>query len=89
MTIILQPEQEQLVAQAMETGAYRDPEEVIRRALEMLHSENESLRQQREEIGKKIDRAFEQFERGNCFTAEQSIADMEKRKRAWLSEHKG
>ena len=86
MTINLHPEHEQIIAQAMETGAYTDPDEVVRRALEMLHSENEWLHQQREEIAEKIDRAFEQFERGDFPTAEESIADMEKRKSAWLAE---
>ena len=33
----------------------------------------------------KIERAFEQFEKGEFFTAEESRADMEKRKAAWLA----
>ena len=40
MTITLRPEQEKLITQAMQTGAYRDPSEVIERALEMLRSED-------------------------------------------------
>ncbi len=86
MPINLRPEHEQIIAQALETGAYQDPDDVVRRALEMLHSENEWLHQQREEIAERVDRAFEQFERGDFFTAEESIADMEKRKSAWLAE---
>ena len=39
-----------------------------------------------EEIETKIDRALAQFERGEFFTAEESRADMERRKAAWMSE---
>ncbi len=67
---------------------YHDPEEVVQRALEMLHSENEWLHKQHEEIEEKIDRAFEQFERGEFFTAEESRADMARRKSMWRSNQK-
>jgi len=39
-----------------------------------------------EEVAEKIERAFGQFERGEFFSAEESLADMEKRKAAWLAE---
>ncbi|HTS30425.1 MAG TPA: hypothetical protein VMH81_31350 [Bryobacteraceae bacterium] len=41
MTITLRPEHESLIAEAIRTGAYQNPDEVIRRALEMLQSEDE------------------------------------------------
>ena len=88
MTITLRPEHEQLIAQAMKTGAYQNPDEVIGRALEMLHFEDERLQDQKELIHEKIERAFDQFERGEFFSAEESRADMEKRKAAWLAEQK-
>ena len=88
MTITLRPEHEKLVAQAMQTGAYENPDEVIGRALEMLHSEDEWIRDHRQEIAEKIERAFAQFERGEFFSAEESLDDMQKRKAAWLIEHK-
>lgn len=86
MTITLPPEHEELIAKAMETGAYQDPTEVIGRALEVLNSENEWLNDQRAEIAGKIEGAFEQFERGEFLTAEDAKADMAKRKSAWLRE---
>ena len=87
MTITLRPEQEKLITQAMQTGAYRDPSEVIERALEMLRSEDEWLDDDRVASSDKIERAFAQFERGEFLTAEQSCADMEKRKAAWVRGH--
>ena len=86
MTITLRPEHEQLIAQAMKTGAYQNPDEVIGRALEMLHFEDERLQDRKQSIHEKIERAFEQFERGEFFSAEESRADIEKRKAAWLAE---
>ena len=88
MTIKLRPEHEKLIAEAMETGAYQSPDEVIGRALEILHSEDEWLQNHSAEITKKIERAFGQFERGEFLSAEESKADMEKRKAIWLRDHR-
>jgi antitoxin ParD1/3/4 len=88
MTITLRPEHEKLIAQAMQTGAYQNPDEVIGRALEILNSEDEWLNDHKPEITEKIERAFGQFERGEFFSAQESQADMEKRKAAWLREQR-
>jgi putative addiction module CopG family antidote len=86
MTITLRPEQQKLIAQAMQTGAYQNPDEVIERALRTLHSDEEWLLDHKAEITDKIERALGQFDRGEFFSAEESRADMEKRKAAWLRE---
>jgi Arc/MetJ-type ribon-helix-helix transcriptional regulator len=86
MPISLRPEHEELIAKAMRTGAYRDPDEVIGRALEMLDSEDQWFDEHKEQIAGKIERAFAQFERGEFFSAEESRADMARRKAAWLLE---
>ena len=88
MTITLRPEHEQLIAQAIQTGAFQNPEEVIGRALEMLQFVDERLQDRKDLIHEKIERAFGQFERGEYFSAEESRANMEKRKAAWLAEQK-
>lgn len=88
MTITLRPEHEKLIAQAMQTGAYRDPDEVIGRALEILNSEDEWFHDHKPEITEKIERAFAQFDRGEFLSAQESQADMEKRKAAWLREQR-
>jgi len=89
MTITLRPEHEEMVARAMRTGAYESADEVISRALEMLNSQDEWVHDQKEEISAKIERAFEQFEHGEFFTAEESRIDLEKRKAEWLRNRKG
>jgi antitoxin ParD1/3/4 len=86
MPITLRPEHEELIARAMRTGAYRDPDDVIGRALEMLHSEEQWVDEHKKEIAEKIERAFAQFERGEFFSPAESRADMARRKAAWLLE---
>jgi putative addiction module CopG family antidote len=88
MTITLRPEDEQLVAQAIQTGAYQSADDVIARALEALRSEEDWLHENKDSLHEKIERAFGQCERGERFTAEESRADMEKRKAAWLADRK-
>jgi antitoxin ParD1/3/4 len=80
MNITLRPEHEEAIAMAIQSGAYQNPEQVIERALEVLRSEDEWLRNNREAIDQKLDRAIGQFERGEFLTAEESRAAMEKRK---------
>jgi Arc/MetJ-type ribon-helix-helix transcriptional regulator len=50
VTITLRPEHERLITEAMRTGAYQNPDDVIGRALEMLHSEDEWLLEQKGQV---------------------------------------
>ena len=86
MTITLRPEHEKLIAEAIETGAYRDSNDVIDRALELLQSEESSLGEDRTEISAKIERALAQFENGEFYTSEQFRSNMAQRKAKWLGE---
>jgi putative addiction module CopG family antidote len=88
MTIQLRPEHERAITEAIESGAYRDADEVIGRALEALRVEDEWMQAHRDEIEEKIDRAVGQFERGEFFSGEESRTDMERRKQAWLDERR-
>jgi Arc/MetJ-type ribon-helix-helix transcriptional regulator len=89
MTITLRPEHEKAIAQAIQSGAYQNPDEVIERALEVLRVEDEWLSGRKDEIGEKIDRAVGQFERREFLSSSESKADMTRRKTEWLSEQKG
>jgi antitoxin ParD1/3/4 len=89
MSITVRPDHEQWIDQAIEAGSYQNPDEVIGRALEVLRSEDQWLEENKEAINEKIDRAFDQFDRGEFFTADGSRIDMEKRKAARLREHIG
>ncbi|HWE51068.1 MAG TPA: hypothetical protein VG273_14845 [Bryobacteraceae bacterium] len=89
MTITIRPEHERLIAEAVETGGYLSPDDVIGRALEVLRSEDAWLVENRSSLDEKIERAFGQFERGEFFSAEESRTDMEERKAAWVRKHPG
>jgi Arc/MetJ-type ribon-helix-helix transcriptional regulator len=88
MTITLRPEHAKAIAQAIQSGAYQNPDEVIARALEALLAEDEWLYGHKDEIAEKIERAFEQFERGEFLSSTESRADLAKRKTEWLREQK-
>jgi len=84
MTITLRPEHEKAIAQAIQSGAYQSPDEVIGRALEALLADDEWLYGHKDEIAEKIERAFGQFDRGEFFSSAESQAEMAKRKAEWL-----
>jgi antitoxin ParD1/3/4 len=88
MTITLRPEHEEAITQAIQSGAYQNPDEVIGRALEVLRAEDEWLYCQKDEIAEKVERAFGQFERGEYLSSTELQADMAKRKADWFREQK-
>ncbi len=64
MTIELKPEQEHRIAEALRSGAYQNEEDVINRALEMLHQQDQWLLTNRQAIDAKIHKGIEELERG-------------------------
>ena len=48
----------------MRSGAYQNPDEVIERALEVLHERDEWLLANRQAVGAKIRRGMEELDRG-------------------------
>ncbi|MDX2266769.1 MAG: hypothetical protein NW208_01605 [Bryobacter sp.] len=86
MTITLTSEQEELFQEALQSGRFHSPDEVIARALEVFRAEEGFLYQQAGAIDRKIQRALAQFERGEFFTAEQSRQELQRRKAAWRSQ---
>jgi Arc/MetJ-type ribon-helix-helix transcriptional regulator len=82
MPITLQPEHERLIAQALRSGAYRGPDEVIERALQLLHDRDEWLAHS----GTKINEGYAAAARGELIDPDQVRAQMEERKRAWQSQ---
>ena len=71
MTIQLKPEQEDRIAEALRTGAYHSPDEVIDRALEVLHEQDEWLTANRQAIDAKIRTGIEELDRGEGFPEHQ------------------
>ena len=82
MPMTLQPEHERLITEALRSGAYNNSDEVIERALELLHRRDAWLSENRS----KIDEGYAAAQRGELLDSDQVRAQMEKKKRAWLAE---
>ena len=87
MAITLRPEHEQLVSEALRSGVYRTPDEVIGRALEMLKLQDQWLHDNRGAIHEKIARGLAQLDRGKGVSGEASRAHLQERKKAWLADN--
>ncbi len=64
MAIRLKPEQEHRIAEAVRSGAYQSPDDVIDRALEVLHERDEWLLANRRVVHAKIQKGIEELNRG-------------------------
>jgi len=63
MTIQLKPEQEHRITEALRSGAYHSPDDVIDRALDVLHEQDEWLTANRQANDAKIRTGLEELER--------------------------
>jgi Arc/MetJ-type ribon-helix-helix transcriptional regulator len=64
MTIQLKPEQESRIVEAVRSGAYQSAEDVIERALEILHERDEWLMSNRQAVEAKIRRGLKELDQG-------------------------
>ena len=82
MPMTLQPEHERLITEALRSGAYQNSDDVIRRALELLHRRDSWLAESRA----RIDEGYAAAQRGELIDGDQVRTQMEGKKRAWLAE---
>ncbi len=82
MTITLRPEHEQLIAEALRSGAYQSPSEVIERALEILHEQERWLAENRT----RIEEGYAAAQRGELIDSAQVRIEMQDKKRSWLAD---
>ena len=80
MTIQINPEQEHRIAEAVRSGAYQSPAEVIDRALEVLYERDEWLAANRKTINAKILRGIEELDRGEGIPEDELDAHLERLK---------
>jgi antitoxin ParD1/3/4 len=76
MPIALLPEHERLIGEALRSGAYRNPQEVIQRALELLRDRDAWLAETRAQI----EEGYAAAQRGELIDAEQVRTQMEEKK---------
>ena len=80
MTIQLNPEQEHRIAEALRSGAYSSTDDVIDRALEVLHERDEWLAAHCQEINAKIRTGIAELERGEGIPEDELDAYLERLK---------
>jgi Arc/MetJ-type ribon-helix-helix transcriptional regulator len=80
MAIQLNPEQEHRIEEALRSGAYQSPEDVIDRALEVLHEQDEWLTTKRQAIEAKIRNGIGELERGEGIPEDELDATLERLK---------
>jgi len=84
MPITLRPEHERLISEALRSGAYQSPEEVIKQALELLRDRDAWLAENRA----RIEEGYAAAQRGELINDDQVRAQMDKRKQDWLAEQR-
>ena len=80
MTIHLKADQEHRIAEALRSGVYHSPDEVIDRALEVLHENDRWLAANRQAIDAKIRRGIEDLDRGEGIPEDELDAHLERLK---------
>jgi Arc/MetJ-type ribon-helix-helix transcriptional regulator len=80
MTIKLKPQQEHRIVEALRSGIYQSEEEVINRALEVLHEQDEWLIENRQAIHAKIRKGLKELERGEGIPEDKIDAYLERLK---------
>lgn len=76
----LSPRQETLVNKALRSGAYQNPNDVIDRALEVLHEQDEWLMASRQIINAKIQRGIDELDRGEGIPEDELDAQFQRLK---------
>jgi len=83
MTVTLRPEHEEIIAEALRSGSYKSPDEVVARGLELLHELETWLAGNR----MKIEEGYAAAQRGELMDGDEVRAAMGEKKRAWIAEH--
>ncbi|MFM7441707.1 MAG: type II toxin-antitoxin system ParD family antitoxin [Snowella sp.] len=78
MNLLLKPEHQKLIEAQLNTGRYENPDEIIAEALELLNKRDQ-YQEWSEEIGRKIDIAAQQLDRGEEIDGESAIALLRKK----------
>ena len=83
MTIELKPEHQRMIDQAIESGAYRDPGEVLDQAFEIIREQlqrEDWLADQHELMAARIAKGFAQAERGELMDGDTALEMLRQRR---------
>jgi Arc/MetJ-type ribon-helix-helix transcriptional regulator len=88
MKVEIKPEDELLVQRSLDTGMFSSAEEVVHHALKTFELEQE-IAADKQAISGHIDEGWEQLDRGQRLTPEESMARQEVMKAAWRNKPRG
>ena len=88
MTAELKPELEAIVQRQLRSGAFANPEEDVKRALEFLALEEDWLAHDRAEIAAQVQVGWDAAQRGELIGADQVHVNLAKRREAWLADRR-
>jgi len=83
MTIDLKPEQQRVIDLAVQSGAYRDPTEVLDQAFEIIREQlglEDWMLGQREQVAAHIATGFAQAERGELMDGDAAVELLRRRR---------
>jgi Arc/MetJ-type ribon-helix-helix transcriptional regulator len=83
MTIELKPEHQRMIDQAIQSGAYHDPGEVLDQAFEIIREQldrEDWLADQREGVAARIAEGFAQAERGELMDGDTAVEMLRQRR---------
>lgn len=83
MTIDLKPEQQRVIDLAVQSGAYRDPGEVLDQAFEIIREQldlEDWMLTKREEIAAQIATGFAEAERGELIDGDVAVEMLRRRR---------
>ena len=83
MVIDLKPEQQRVIDQAVQSGAYRDPAEVVDQAFAIIREQldlGDWMLVQREAVASHIEKGFAQAERGELIDGDAAIEMLRQRR---------
>jgi len=91
MTIKLNPEQQRVLDLAVQSGAYKNPGEVLDQAFEIIREQLELedwMIEQREAVAAHVETGFRQAERGELMDGDAAIETLRKRRAERLKSQK-
>ena len=83
MTIDLKPEQQRVIDLAVRSGAYRNPDEVLDQAFEIIRDQldlEEWMTANRETVAAHIEKGYLQAERGELIDGDEALEMLRKRR---------
>ena len=83
MTIDLTPEQQRVIDLAVQSGAYRTPDEVLDQAFAIIREQlqlEDWMIEQRAAIGAHIETGFAQAERGELMDGDEAVRQLRQRR---------